>query len=546
VAGASTHLAELLEASARAAPDRVAIVAPDGRTMTYGELDARSDAVAGFLRANGVRPGDRVGFCLPKGLASVVVLFGAMKARAGYVPVDWNGPAVRNATIHRNAKVAALFLAEARADVLGAWPVDERPPLLVLVPMADTGAAPAIHGASAAGSVGGPPAGFPTGAWTWADALRHPPFAADGAARRRDDLAYILFTSGSTGVPKGVTLTHGNALSFVDWCSDVFQPTSADRFSSHAPFHFDLSVFDLYVAVKHGATLHLIGEELGKEPKALARFIAERRLTIWYSTPSVLSLMAEFGALPTLDFTALRHVLFAGEVFPVPGLRRLTSLLPRPRYWNLYGPTETNVCNFAEIPLPVPPERSRPYPIGPLCSHCDGLVLDEERREVARGDEGLLWIAGASLFKGYFGRPDLDAAVFLERDGRRFYCTGDVVKWVDGEGFLYVGRRDRMVKRRGYRIELGEVESGLARDATLREAAVVAVPDEAAGMRIDAHVAGRDARPSLIAMKRSCAESLPPYMAPDRFVIHERLPRTSTDKVDYQQLKRISLGEAAP
>ncbi len=534
--GAATNLAELLEASARAAPGRVALVAPDGRTLTYGELDGQASAVAGFLRAHGVRPGDRVGFCLPKGLAGVAVLFGAMKARAGYVPVDWHGPAARNATIHRNAKVAALFVGAARADVVREWPAGELPPLVVAVPMAATGSA-AIPAATE-------PAPFPEATQAWSSALAHAPLAESPGARRRDDLAYILFTSGSTGVPKGVTLTHGNALSFVDWCSDLFRPTSDDRFSSHAPFHFDLSIFDLYVALKHGATLHLVGEELGKEPKALARFIAERKLTIWYSTPSVLSLMAEYGALPTLDLGALRHVLFAGEVFPVPGLRRLTGLLPQPRYWNLYGPTETNVCNFAEIPLPVPPERTRPYPIGPLCAHCAGLVLDEQRREVAPGDEGLLWIAGESLFQGYFGRPDLDASVFLQRDGRRWYCTGDVVKWVDGEGFLYVGRRDRMVKRRGYRIELGEVEAGLARDPDLREAAVVAVPDEAAGVRIDAHVAGRAGRPSLIAMKRACAAALPPSMAPDRFVIHERLPRTSTDKIDYQQLKRISLGEA--
>lgn len=530
-------LAGLLEASARRTPDQVAIVAPDGRTLTYGELDACASAVAGFLRAHGVLPGDRVGFCLPKGLASVTVLFGAMKARAGYVPVDWHGPAARNATIHRNAKVAALFVGDARRDVLDEWPAAELPKLLVRVPMGATGSAAAFSAGMRA---------FPAGASEWNAVLAHAPLGEPTAARRRDDLAYILFTSGSTGVPKGVTLTHGNALSFVDWCSEVFAPTAADRFSSHAPFHFDLSIFDLYVALKHGATLHLIGEELGKEPKALAKFAAERRITIWYSTPSVLSLMAEFGALPTLDLSALRHVLFAGEVFPVPGLRRLTELLPSPRYWNLYGPTETNVCNFAEIPLPVPAERTRPYPIGPLCSHCAGLVLDEQQQEVAQGGEGLLWIAGESLFQGYFGRPDLDANVFQLRDGKRWYCTGDVVKWVDGEGFLYVGRRDRMVKRRGYRIELGEVEAGLQRDPGLREAAVVAVPDAAAGVRIDAHVVGKDGKPSLIAMKRWCAGALPPSMAPDRFVLHERLPRTSTDKVDYQTLKRISLGEAPP
>ncbi|MSR46017.1 MAG: amino acid adenylation domain-containing protein [Planctomycetes bacterium] len=532
MAGAATaSLADLLEASARRDPGRIAIVAPDGRTLTYGELDLAASRVAGFLRAHGVVPGDRVGFCLPKGLASVTVLFGAMKARAGYVPVDWHGPAARNATIHRDGKVAALFLGEARHDVLAEWPAGTLPKLLVRVPMSATGSA-AAHA-----NVMHP---FPLGAHDFAAALAHAPLAELASPRRRDDLAYILYTSGSTGVPKGVTLTHENALSFVDWCSELYAPTADDRFSSHAPFHFDLSIFDLYVALKHGATLHLVGEELGKDPKALARFAADRRLTIWYSTPSVLSLMAEFGQLDTLDLSALRHVLFAGEVFPVPGLRRLTRLLPRPRYWNLYGPTETNVCNYAEIPLPVPDERTRPYPIGPLCSHCDGLVLDEQQVEVAKGAEGLLWIAGPSLFQGYFGRPDLDANVFQTRAGRRWYNTGDVVRHVDGEGFVYVGRRDRMVKRRGYRIELGEVESALQRNPALREAAVISLPDSAAGVRIDAHVAPVTPPLSIIALKKWCADALPPYMSPDRFVFHATLPRTSTEKVDYQALKAKS------
>ncbi|MBL8841468.1 MAG: amino acid adenylation domain-containing protein [Planctomycetes bacterium] len=529
---AAQSLCDLLEAAARRHGERVAVVAPDGSSLTYAELEARAAAIAGFLRARGVQPGDRVGFCLPKGTASVAVLFGAMKARAAYVPVDWHGPAARNATIHRAADVAALFLGEARADVLREWPSDALPKTLVRVPMGRTGSA----GAHA--TVVHP---FPDGAQEFEAALRHAPLAPDGAGpRRRDDLAYLLFTSGSTGVPKGVALTQENALSFVDWGSEVFAPTCDDRFSSHAPFHFDLSVFDLFVALKHGATLFLIGEELGKEPKGLARFIAEKRLTIWYSTPSALALLAEFGNLPALDLSALRHVLFAGEVFPVKTLRRLTELLPAPAYWNLYGPTETNVCTFARIPLPIAADRTEPFPIGPLCSHCEGLLLDDAGAPVAAGEEGRLHIAGPALFRGYFGRQDLDAKCFHERDGKRWYDTGDVVREEPGLGFRYLGRRDRMVKRRGYRIELGEVEAALQRHPELREAAVVALPDPAAGVRIDAHLAPVGAPLSLIALKRYCAEQLPAAMSPDRFHFHAALPRTSTAKVDYPALLRAS------
>ncbi len=542
-------LCELLEASARATPERTALVAPDGRTLTYRLLEDFSARVAGFLHTCGVKPGDRVGICLPKGLASVIALFGVLKARAAYVPVDWHGPAARNAAILHDCSVRALFLGAGRDDVLAAWPAGEPPSLLVHVMMEETGStekAPAI-------------AKWPPGAFSFSAAFRYARLAlavgepgvetgvvvvagaAAVAARRRNDVAYILYTSGSTGVPKGVTLTHENALSFVDWCSELFAPQADDRFSSHAPFHFDLSILDLYLSLKHGATLYLIGEELGKEPKALARFAAEKRLTLWYSTPSVLALMAEFGGLAQLDLSALRHVFFAGEVFPVKHLRRLTQLVPKPAYWNLYGPTETNVCNFARIPLPVPDERTQPYPIGALCSHCEGLVLDEQLVEQPRGGEGLLWIAGPSLFRGYWNRPDLDANVFLERHGKRWYNTGDVVREDPAVGFIYVGRRDRMVKRRGYRIELGEIEAALQRHPALREVAIVALPDAEAGVKVRAHVTPSSAvaaRPSLIDLKRFCAEVLPPYMSPDLFVFHEALPRTSTNKVDYPALAR--------
>ena len=404
-------LVEYLEASATRWPDRPAVVDPSGSQITFAELNRRADALAAYLSLKGLVKGDRVGVALPKSVDAVVSLFGIMKAGAAYVPVDFTAPAERSKGILTDCQVRAAIVEERSLAVI---PDANLTAVLVVGDARDT---------------------RPERETPFDVALTTP---GAGLARGRDlhDLAYILYTSGSTGVPKGVMLSHENAVSFVEWCSSVFEPGPDDRFSSHAPFHFDLSVLDIYVAIKHGATLYLISEELGKNPRELARFIAANRLTIWYSTPSILTMLVQFGNLTAHDASSLRIVLFAGEVFPVKHLRALKQIWPAPVYYNLYGPTETNVCTFAEIPTLVPDDRDTPYPIGFPCSHCQPLVLDDDAREVVSGDEGLLYISGPSVFAGYWNRPKENAGAFLDRDGVRWYNTGDLVRWADGQGFI--------------------------------------------------------------------------------------------------------------
>jgi amino acid adenylation domain-containing protein len=512
------NLCEYLESSAGAYADRVALVDDTGVSLTYRELDERSARIAAVLIGRGVQPGDRVGVVAPKSADVVAALFGIMKAGAAYVPADFTAPIARTQTIMRDCGVVALLLDRAVAEIAGSWPAGHPRPEVLWLDSASS-------------------AGQPFGESMESAALRAEPVAPRCAGT--DDLAYILYTSGSTGVPKGVCITHRNATSFVEWCSETFCPHVDDRFSSHAPFHFDLSIFDIYVAVRHGATLYLVSESLGKSPRLLAQFIARHRLTIWYSTPSILALLAQPGGLEEADCSALRLVLFAGEVFPVKHLRDVSNRWPHATFYNLYGPTETNVCTFARIPLPVPPDRTSPYPIGEVCSHCRALVLDEPGgRQVPRGTEGLLHIAGPAVFRGYWNRDTPEA--FTERHGERWYNTGDVVIQTADEGYLYVGRRDRMVKRHGYRIELGEIERGLYRHPSVREAAAVAV-QESTGVRIVAYLVAQPGdRPTIVQLKMFCARELPSYMSPDAFSWIDALPRTSTNKVDYQSLAVVA------
>ena len=513
-------LSRLLDESARSFPGRTAVACPGGAGLSYLQLAALSDRFRDRLWHLGVRPGDRVGLRLHKGIDSLAAIFGILKAGAAYVPVDAESPVARGAYILNNCQVKALLTEQRLAGTMQEelHKLEAAPAMLVLP---DDCASPALPVLLDDLQRSDPAAPVPT------------------VEVGSDDIAYILYTSGSTGNPKGVVLTHGNALSFIDWCSEIFEPHSEDTFSSHAPFHFDLSILDIYVAIKHGARLVLIGEEVGKDPLRLAALIAAERITIWYSTPSILSLLANFGKLERHDHGALRIVLFAGEVFPLSQFALLRKSWVSPRYFNLYGPTETNVCTYYEVPCDDSWKGMNTFPIGRICPPNRGKVVDESVQVVPSGEAGELLVSGPNVMRGYWNLPEQNARAFV-RDGSgvSWYRTGDIVReGTDGQ-YIYLSRRDRMVKRRGYRIELGEIETGLMQHPDIREAAVVGVPDDDSGVRIAAFVSTRTGeRLGIIALKSIATRYLPPYMIPDSFTVLAALPRTSTDKVDYQTLK---------
>ncbi len=514
-----SSLLECLDRPTHPGQGRNAVEDPaTGRSITYEELRALTDRLRDRLLQLGVGHGDRVGFCLEKSIDSIASIFGIMKCGAAYVPTDATAPMSRSAMIFEDCRVSALITDAKRAPELTAELAElgHQPPVLVLEP--GEGDLPLKR---------------------CLDALDKSDPSAPGetASCSAEDLAYILYTSGSTGRPKGVILTHENGKSYVDWCTETFEPTVEDRFSSHAPLHFDLSILDVYVPLQNGGTLVLVSEALGKDPIRLAPFIEEQRLTCWYSTPSILSLLPQYGKLEERDLSALRIVNFAGEVFPVKHLRALHALVPHPRYFNLYGPTETNVCTFFELPREIPEDRTEPFPIGETCSHCECIVIDQDGQIVETGEEGELCCAGAPVTQGYWNLAErTEQAFHVDTDGRSWYRTGDLVIEDEAGDYIFQGRRDRMIKKRGYRIELGEIESCLYRHDEIDEAAVVASSGDG-DVKVTAFLTLEgETKPSIIALKGFCSQHIPAYMIPDRFVVRDRLPRTSTDKVDYQSL----------
>ena len=343
---------------------------------------------------------------------------------------------------------------------------------------------------------------------------------------RPDDLAYILYTSGSTGRPKGVCISHGNAIAFVDWAVDALAARETDRFASHAPFHFDLSVLDLYAAFSVGAAVCLVPEGAAYAAEHLVRFIRDERITVWYSVPSAITLMMEHGGLLTEPPDSLRVLLFAGEPFPMKHLRRLREAWPRLTMWNLYGPTETNVCTAYEVGSPIDPAWTS-IPIGRAVSGDRVWAMTADGGEAQIGEEGELMVQGPTVFPGYWGQTP--------RSGEA-YGTGDIVR-VGGDGdFHFLGRRDNMVKVRGHRVELGEIESALLQHLSVQEAAAVVVGEGLTARLVVFLGIGELAAPTLLDIKRLCAQRLPRYMIPDDAVSMVDLPRNRNGKVDRRAL----------
>lgn len=507
-------LHDLLSAAAQRAGSGIAVL--DGeRELTYSELDARSDSLAATLGERGVQPGDRVGLLLEKSLEAVIGIYGVLKAGAVYVPLDDQAPLHRLAYIARNAEIGCLISSEARANVCRGL-LGEGVALETVI------------------GVAGEPGGEGPVWLDWAAVEGGAPKQVPSASHP-EALAYILYTSGSTGEPKGVMLSHANGRAFVDWATDEVGVKAKDRLSSHAPFHFDLSTFDLFAAARAAATVVLVPRDLSIFPVMLARFIAEQEITVWYSVPSALTALVLRGELDSARLPRLRTVIFAGEVFPAKYLQQLMELVPAARYLNFFGPTETNVCTWYEVPPHGPLDVD--LPIGTPLPCVDARIVAEDGTAAADGELGELVIGGPTVMHGYWNDPEKTAGSLSTEAGQRYYRTGDLVRRRSDGELLFAGRRDNQIKTRGYRVELGEIEAALNAIEVVVEAVVVAVPDEAITNRLKAYVVTREpvAEGRLIRLSR---ERLPSHMIPDEIEIRPELPKSSTGKVDRRALQQ--------
>jgi amino acid adenylation domain-containing protein len=507
--------------TAETSGDAVAI-AMAGDQMTYAELELLSDRLAAQLVDAGCQPGDRIGLLIPKRPLAMVAMHATMKAGGVYVPLDSESPPARLARIVEAAAPQVLFAVPEAADRLDA--------------LAETVALPPVWSVEAE-PIAGERIQSERSRSDWdVDA------PAPGVRVRPEDAAHLLFTSGSTGQPKGVVITHAMVTAFVDWGVDYFGMKAGDRNSGHPPLHFDLSTFDMYATFSAGAELHLVPPTMNVDPRSMAALIRDNELTQWFSVPTVLTYMAKFDAVADNDFPTLERLLWCGEVLPTPVLAHWMRKLPHVRFTNLYGPTEATIASSYYTVPEVPPDESVPVPIGVACEGEELLVLDEQLQAVPTGEIGDLYLAGVGLSPGYWHDEEKTAAAFLpdprSSDGAaRIYKTGDLARFGDDGLVHFLGRADSQIKSRGYRIELGEIESALNAIDGVRECAVVGV--EAEGFEGTAICAAyvTDAGLEPPALRSQLTDALPSYMLPARWLALDALPKNQNGKIDRPNLR---------
>jgi amino acid adenylation domain-containing protein len=522
------QLQDYLTRSAERDPDRGALVLGQDR-LSYSELEALTNRMARLLRGHGVTPGSRVCIIAAKTPWTIAGLIAVLKAGSAYVPIDSASPPARVARIFTAAE-PSVVLADASAVKL----------LDGLIDMGALG-----RSMTPIGALDGPLEGaYFRSAFDRLDA----DFASEEHLGHRgsvDDIAHLLFTSGSTGIPKGVAITHANVTAFVDWAVKYFGTRPTDRISGHPPLHFDLSTFDIYGTLAAGAELHLVPSALGVNPAAIAALIRDNRLTRWFSVPSVLTYLAKFDVVAQDDFPELERLLWCGEVLPTPVLAHWMRRLPHVEFTNLYGPTEATIASSYYTVPQCPVDETAAVPIGVPCDGEELLVLDAELRPVPVGEIGDLYIAGVGLSPGYWRDPEKTAQVFLpdprapQDSGKRVYRTGDLAR-VDKDGLVhFLGRTDSQIKSRGYRIELGEIEAAVNSVLVIRECAVVGV--EMGGFEgtticcaystLDgAEVPGYTLRQEISAL-------VPTYMQPAHWMQLASLPKNVNGKIDRKDLQ---------
>lgn len=522
-------LQDYLVRSSERFPENVAIKNGNNK-VTYKELMRQSIAVAENLSNLEMRQGDFVCLYAGKSIATVSAIFGVLFAGGAYIPLDTiASPTERCCDIIEQSNSRFLITTSEKLEQLCKNTRFRMKLLFNLhILLLD----------NFVGNENYKDMKYKVMDW---DASMN---ASELRVRRvtSEDLAYILYTSGSTGKPKGVMLSHLNGRTFIDWCLSEFIPNETDHFISIAPFHFDLSIFDLYVSLACGGSLFIMPEEDERNPLKAILYLKSEQITYLYSVPSLWIVFMKYGKIEANEFPYLRKILYAGEPFPITYLKVLLEQFIDCEIYNLYGLIETNVFTYYKVKKEDCDKGI--VPIGYECANSDAVVICEGREVTKSGDEGELCVRGSCVMKGYYNENILTQNCFIKSPVKRhhgdlLFRTGDIVRINEDGAFVFLGRTDFMIKKNGFRIELLEIEKVLNANENITEAIATGVKDDNGQIYIGVYIASKNPNMTVVDVKNYVAEKLPKYMVPDLCLFGVDIPRNSNGKADRQKITTL-------
>ena len=511
------NLAQLMERTAGHFPEKEAFTCLND-SISYAELDRKADQLAFYLIENGLQKGDRVGIFMNRCLDTAVAVYGVLKSGGAFVAIDPFLPLGRILLIMQDCGIKHVVSTPAQSKKIKA--ISEAAPFLVSV----IGVSGDLNAMTA----------------SWSSIFSRSLKGFVPPRILEQDLASILYTSGSTGTPKGIMHSHHNILALAKLEAELHDSNEQDRIGNFAPLHFDQSLFGYFSGPLVGATTVIFPDSYVKLPASLSALVAKEKITLWFSVPFLLVQVLVHGNIDNQDFSALRVVRFGGEVFPVKQLRALMLKWPHAKFINSYGPSELFRCTY--YVLEEPPKNDDPIPLGTVWGNTEYKILDENDREVGMGDSGELVVRTTTLMMGYWNDKErTENSLFrIEKApgyDHIYYRTGDLVQENNQKELFFLGRNDRQIKLRGHRIELAEIEAVLLKNNAVKEAAVVLLEKDVDKRSLEAFVKLEELTHSTPdELIRFCKDGLPPYSVPQKITVLNDFPRTTTGKIDRNQI----------
>jgi amino acid adenylation domain-containing protein len=492
--------------------DRTLFSTERGR-LTYGEMRERMLWVAGWLRAKGVVPGDRIAICLPKSLEALQAIFGILAAGAAYVPLQYQGPPARLRRILDSLEGRFLLTTEGMASILASTPDAARLPDIVACreDQEGSGLLQLLSGSAPASEI--------------------PDVEAE-------QLAAIFFTSGSTGEPKGVMWSHRGMWAATAAAVRRGGIADQDRLISLAGLHYSASA-ELFYPLHVGCGIRLVSEREALLARLVVETMERERTTIWSSSATALRLLQEEGALENADLSALRRIEMFGEPMSMPALRKAMAALPQTEFFNLYAASEAFDMAGYSVPRPIP-EGMITLPLGRPSPTYELLLCEEGGGEAATGQPGEIVVLGAPVMLGYWKDPALTAAK-RHAGLPDSYRTGDLAVR-DADGLLQlVGRKDHVVKLRGHRFDLAEIEAVLKSHPRVRDAVAFQCADMTRPSDVRAVVLSDSGPRILRELQLICIARLPRFAVPAEIAVLEQFPMLSSGKADRRKLAEMTL-----